>query len=309
MASKKIYLILSLITVIWLLELLPIVKSVLNFHPIVYPRPNIPKTRLTGLVCSSAFLSGLCVCLGALELREKEVVKNRSGSRLLVMSVLFLLTTPFVYAYIFQQNGQNFTQTILNIPLMDQDFDDLPPGSNPPDWSPIGGAWATVEDNGNIVYYQDDNADKEALSISATGNTTWTDYTFNVDVKFVEGNTKRNDRGALLLFRYQGGNNYYFVWMKEYIDKIELHNHGDGAHMIDSVDCVLIPDTWYHVVIRIVGNTVDVYINGISYFNHVDMGSAFNTGSVAVGTSYYKVMFDFYQLSVFKSILLILIDY
>jgi len=131
--------------------------------------------------------------------------------------------------YVFEQEIHSVGQIILDSALINEDFDDLPPGSDPPGWDPLDGTWSTVDDDGNIVYYQDDNSDKEALSISATGNTSWTDYTFEVDVKFIEGNLNKDDRGALLLFRYQGGNSYYFLWMKEGLDTLELHNRGDGA--------------------------------------------------------------------------------
>ena len=205
-----------------------------------------------------------------------------------------LISVPVVFGYVFETDIQSIGQTILDIgtALMDENFDDLPPGTDPPGWDPLDGTWSTVDDGGNIVYYQDDNADKEALTISTTGNSSWTDYTYEVDVKFVEGNTKKDDRGALLLFRFQGGNSYYFLWMKEGIDTLELHNHGDGAHMVTSTPCTLVPDTWYHVNVTIIDQNVWVSIDDVPYFSGINMNGAFTTGNVAIGTCYYKVMFD-----------------
>jgi hypothetical protein len=221
---------------------------------------------------------------------EKDKRKNKS---ILLIFFSLMILIPLGSAYVFDEEIQGISQTILNLSgLMDEDFEDLPPGTNPPGWDPEGGNWTTVNDNGNIVYYQDDNADKEALSISTTGNTSWTDYTYTVDVKFIEGNTKKDDRGALILFRYHGGNSYYFLWMKEHLDVLELHNHGDGAHDVATTSCTLVPDVWYDVNISIQGQLADVWIDGIQYFDDVDMNGAFDTGSVAVGTSYDKVMFD-----------------
>jgi hypothetical protein len=71
-----------------------------------------------------------------------------------------------------------------------------------------------------------------------------------------------------------------------------LHNHGDGAHVVASTNCTLIPDEWIHVKITIQGQFVDVWINDTQYFDDVNMNGAFNNGNVAIGTSYYKVMFD-----------------
>jgi hypothetical protein len=80
--------------------------------------------------------------------------------------------------------------------------------------------------------------------------------------------------------------------MKEYRDELELHNHGDGAHEVATTSCTLVPDTWYHVNITIIGQFVYVSIDDIPYFTSVDINGAFESGNVAIGTSHYKVMFD-----------------
>jgi hypothetical protein len=209
-----------------------------------------------------------------------------------VIILIPIIIVPMVYAYVYEQDNNNLSQIIIDLALMDENFDDLPPGSDPPEWNPVDGNWSTVNDNGNMVYYQDDNSNKESLTITTTGNVSWANYTYEVDVKFVDGNTKKDDRGALLLFHYQGGNSYYFLFMKEYRDELELHNHGDGAHEVATTSCTLVPDTWYHVNITIIGQFVYVSIDDIPYFTSVDINGAFESGNVAIGTSHYKVMFD-----------------
>lgn len=292
MGADHTYKILLMLTVGWLFQLAPFCLNIVNIGKVTFPVTQLPNTDLLKLIGSSLILSGYCILLGVKKLREK--VSEKKGARInfLYLLIIFLLTTPFVYAYFHQQDNQYFAQTILNAVLMDQDFDELPPGANPPAWAPIDGTWSTTDDGGNIVYYQDDNADKEALSISTTGNTSWTDYTYEVDVKFVDGNTKKDERGALLLFRYQGGNSYYFIYIKEYMNVVELHNHGDGAHMVKSASCDLEPDTWYHICITIIDDMVDVTMNDVSYFEDLDINGSFANGNIAIGTSYYKVMFD-----------------
>jgi len=217
-----------------------------------------------------------------------------STKKITPIILIMMMSVPFVFSYVFDQGFQSVGQMILDIgtALMDEDFDDVPPGTIPPGWDGSDGNWTTVNDNGNIVYYQDDNSDKEAVSISTTGNSSWADYVFEVDLKFVEGNPTKSDRGGLLLFRYQGGNNYYFLWLKEAQDTLELHNRGDGSHMVASTPCTLVQDTWYHVNVTIMGQNAWVSINDVPYFTSQAMNGSFDTGNVAIGTSYYKVMFD-----------------
>ena len=268
------------------------IMQILKFEQNVFPRPSVPQIKLFELLISTILLLFTLFSQAIKEYRKPN--KSQNKRKLAPLIILALVSVPFVFGYVFDSDAQSIGQMILNVgtALMDEDFDELPPGTNPPGWDPNDGNWTTVNDGGNIVYYQDDNADKEALAISTTGNSSWTDYTYEVDVKFVEGNTKKDDRGALLLFRYQGGNSYYFLWLKEGIDILELHNHGDGAHIVSSIDCILIQDTWYHVNVTIIGQNVWVSIDDIPYFSGFNMNGAFTQGNVAIGTSFYKVMFD-----------------
>jgi hypothetical protein len=80
--------------------------------------------------------------------------------------------------------------------------------------------------------------------------------------------------------------------MQEHLDILELHNQGEGAHMVTSTSYTLVPDTWYNVNITIIGQIVDVSINDFQCFTNVNMNGTFDTGSVAIGTHYYGVMFD-----------------
>ena len=279
--------------IFWFNNIIPYVKLIMGFNPPVFPIKVYSAYRLKMFVFTSILLSGFLCFFGMKELKLKQDQVTRNARKKIFPIAIFLFfSLPLAYAYMYELDLNNITQTILDQALMDEDFDDLPPGSNPPEWNPVDGNWTTVFDNGTIVYYQDDDSDKEALSISTTGNVSWANYTYEVDVKFVEGNTKKDDRGALLLYRFQGGNSYYFLWMKEYQDVLELHNHGDGAHMVTSTSCTLVPDVWYHVTITIMGQTVDVTIDDTPYFTGIDLNGALDTGNVAIGTSYYKVMFD-----------------
>ena len=293
MESPRVrYATLGVLSIYWLFVIYSILHTISINHNI-YPRPELHQIKIAELLISSLFLLFFVIYHTFNEFKKEQ--NSKYEVRKLIPLLLFVvISVPVVFSYVYDNEVQTVGQIILDIgtALMDEDFDDLPPGVDPPGWGEIDGTWSTVDDGGNIVYYQDDNADKEALTISTTGNSSWTDYTYEVDVKFVEGNTKKDDRGALLLFRYQGGNSYYFLWMKEGLDTLELHSHGDGAHMVTSTPCTLVPDTWYHVNVTIMDQYVWVTIDDTIFFSSENMNGAFATGNVAIGTSYYKVMFD-----------------
>ena len=222
---RRDYTVLFLLILVWVAFLIQELENILGSDPVVFPRPKINGLRfvITGLILSLFSLK-----IGLKDMWKAQKEKGLHKKLLFYSLIIFTVLIPLCYAYVFEQDTQGFSQSILNLSgLMDEDFDELPPGIDPPGWDPEDGNWTTVNDNGNIVYYQEDNADKNVLSIFIPGNTSWTDYTYEVDVKFVEGNTKKDDRGVFILFRYQRKNRYYFLYMKEHLDLLELHDQGD----------------------------------------------------------------------------------
>ena len=205
-----------------------------------------------------------------------------------------MMSVPFVYGYVFKQDLQSLGPMILNLAALDEDFDDTPPGEDPPGWEEDAGTWAAYNDSGNIVYYQNDTSPKEALTISTSGNSSWTDYTFTVDLKFDEGNPTKSNRGALLVYRYTGGNDYYFLALREAQDELDVYKHGTagGGHLVATASCTLVQDTWYSVNITIRNNNVWISVDDTPYFMNLDMQGTHSSGSVGIGTEYYKVMFD-----------------
>jgi hypothetical protein len=287
---------LAVIGFIWLVMLFPFVMSVGKAPGIIFPPPVSETVNPALFLGISIVFSVYLASCGLSRFFSMQYQGSNLIEKKFLVSLLLIIIISFngVYGYKYQQGSQTVIQRILVSAYMDEDFDDLPPGTDPPGWDEQDGNWTTVDDNGNIVYFQDDDSDKEALSISTTGNETWENYTYNVDLKFVEGNPNKGDRGALLIFRYQGGNNYYYLWMKEAHDELELYNHGaeGGGNSLASTSCTLVQDVWYHVNITINGQIVDVSIDGMPYFSSLDMNGARDYGSVAVGTRYYRIMFD-----------------
>ena len=288
------YSIIGVLFIIWLSVTLPNLISILRNDTIIYPLPKHAENSFIFMVISSVILSTIGIMTGILEIRETEGVKIISREKLLPAIFLFFICIPISYAYIFDQNNHNLSQLILDSAVMNEDFDDLQPGEDPPGWDEDSGSWAAADDDGNLVYYQDDMSDAEALSISTTGDTSWTDYVFEVDVKFVEGNPTKAGRAAIICFRHHGENNYYFMAMREAQDQLDIYKHGTGGggHNVGSVSCTLETGIWYHVNVTIISNNVWVSINDVPYFVNVDMQGSHLAGSVGIGTEYYKVMFD-----------------
>jgi hypothetical protein len=258
----------------------------MGFGPIIFPRPPISTSEKHILLIISTVITLSSLIFALIEFKDLNKSKSKQKKRLLPLILLIIVSIPIVSAYVFQQDLQNLTQTILNAAAMDEDFDDVPPGEDPPGWEEESGNWFAVDDNGNIVYYQDDFNDAEALSISTTGDPSWTDYTYTVDLKFVEGNPNKNDRAAILSYRYTSGNDYYFLALREAQDQLDVYKHGTcgGGHLVGSTPCTLVQDTWYHVNITIVGNNVWISIDGTPYFTGLDMQGDQHNGMVGIGT-------------------------
>ncbi len=279
----------------WLHVVIPLAKNFLGFGPIIFPKPQITQIEKTYLLLSSALL------VFSLILKSASIIKElnthiKTQLKISPLLVIILLTVPIAFGYVFDTDIQTVTQTILDLngAVMDEDFDDTPVGEDPPGWEEDNGDWFTVDDGGNNVYYQNDDGDKEALSISTTGDTSWTYYSFFVKLKFDTGPSNKPNRAALLVFRYMSGNDYYFLAMREAQDEIEVFKHGTGGggHLRGTASCTLIPDTWYSLNVTIRGDNLWVSIDDSYYFSDLSMVGSQPQGSVGIGTEYYKVMFD-----------------
>ena len=288
----RYYAIAALLT-IWLLVTIPNLISFIQNDTIIFPYPIHTRAIIIMLI-SSILLSFFGITEGVRGIIETEGVQIIPRERLTPALFLLFISIPISYAYIFEYNNQNLSQLILDSAVMDGNFDDIPPGEDPPGWAEGSGNWTAVNDGGNIVYYQDDLSDKEALTISTTGDIGWTDYEFEVDVKFVEGDPSKADRAAIICFRHSGENTYYFMAMRETQDRLDIYKHGTGGggHNVGSISCVLEIGVWYHVNVTILNNNVWISINDVPYFVNLDMQGTYLTGSVGIGTEYYKVMFD-----------------
>jgi hypothetical protein len=292
---------LAIFFIFWISVVVNIINPFQQVNIITFPTQTHIYNDIYKLIISSSLLTIFLIYRSYKTLTDNSkptyIQSKNTHTRtkyLVTILIPLMIAVPIVYAYVYEQNNNNVSQTIIHIAIMDEDFDDVPPGDDPPGWAEDSGDWAAYNDSGNIVYYQNDTAPKETITISITGNASWTDYTFEVDLKFDEGDTQKAPRGALLVYRYTGGNDYYFLALREAQDELEVYKHGTagGGHLVRTASCTLVQDTWYHVNITIIGNYVWISIDDTPYFTNLDMLGDQISGSVGIGTEYYKVMFD-----------------
>jgi hypothetical protein len=297
MGRRELYLI-SFIAILplWAISFYPFINVLFKFNTPTYPI-QINAHQIMRLIVTTSLLLILSLLNGVLRILEEKNIYNESkvGNKYYpLIFVLFFL--PVASAYVFDFDNSTIGQMILDLgdAVMNEDFDDTPPGEDPPGWEEDSGDWYVVDDGGNNVYYQNNDGDKEALTISTTGNTSWTDYSFLVDLKFDTGPANKPDRAALLVYRYTSGNDYYFLALREARDELEIFKHGTGGvgHLRGTAACTLEPGPWYSVNITIRGDNVWVSIDDTYYFSNLAMLGSQPNGSVGIGTEYYKVMFD-----------------
>ena len=129
--------------------------------------------------------------------------------------------------------------------------------------------------------------------ISVAGQPTWTDYTFQVQLKFLEEEGGATKEGASLLFRFQDASNYYYLFAVETTNELELHRIiGDVDELISSTSIALTQSQWYTVAIKIIGQTIAVWVDDVQYFSNLSSGGALADGQIGLGTKDYWCRFD-----------------
>jgi len=220
----------------------------------------------------------------------------RNRAFLLIALVAFLFPLSFnqsINAFLYQQDQGIVTQTIINVLFFD-DFNEHIPPEAPDGWRILAGTWQTATD-GSTVYEQIDTS--VVSSGSAAGSTTWTDYFFEVKVKFVRAGSVAY-RGAILAFRCQNSLNYYFLGIAEDRDLLLLYRRVWGFDiLIASNSSTIVPNRWYTVRIKIEGQVINVWIDGVRYFTDQNSGGAIASGEIGLGTRYYHCRFDDVKVS------------
>ena len=212
---------------------------------------------------------------------------TREITGLLFITLSISIST--VCAFVYQERSQYFAQKIIDAYLFFDYFDEHTPPEAPDGWNVKSGTWQTATD-GTVVYEQTDTTIR--MSRSVAGKKRWTNYTFEVKVKFVINGTGLR-RGAILFFRYQNASNYYFLRMLEDKDKVQLYRRiGGNNTRIASINFMLVQDQWYNVKINIEGQTINVWIDGTQVFTNQESGGPLTNGKIGLGTRYYHCCFD-----------------
>lgn len=187
---------------------------------------------------------------------------------------------------------QSYASTVnITVGLFFDNFNEHTPPEAPDGWTEYSGTWQTAIDGTTVYEQTQKNVDR---TVSIAGNTNWTDYVFQVKVKFVFPPGTPPKAGAILFFRFQDTSNYYFLFMAEDADELLLYRRIGGVEeqIGSSVSVTLVEDQWYDVRIRIEGQTINVWINGTQYFTNQESGGTLTTGAIGVGTKRYKCRFD-----------------
>lgn len=215
----------------------------------------------------------------------KDLAKVRRRIAKLPLIIFLCLLFPTTVSSL-----QSYAPTVnIMVGLFFDNFNEHSPPEAPDRWTVLAGTWQTAID-GTTVYEQTDTG--VVRSDSVAGDTTWTDYIFEVGVKFVTAGSE-SVRGAILAFRYQDTSNYYALIEAEDVDQLRLYRRIGGSDtLIASVDVTIIQDQWYSVKISIEGQTINVWVDDTQYFTNQDSGGTLSTGKIGLGTRYHHCCFD-----------------
>jgi hypothetical protein len=158
--------------------------------------------------------------------------------------------------------------------LFSDDFND----GNASGWTPyFDGTWY-VENNEYVVSI---GGGADLRGISLAGDTAWTDYVFEVDLKADVGASK------IILFRYSGENNYYSVGVigLELYDyyKVNLVRVEDGVGTtVLNNDYPHDNAIWHHVWTLVQGSHIVASVDGDPLIDYNDAGSSITHGEIGL---------------------------
>ncbi|MBE0512585.1 DUF1080 domain-containing protein [Candidatus Bathyarchaeota archaeon] len=187
---------------------------------------------------------------------------------------------------------QQYAATVnMTVGLFFDNFNEHTPPEAPDRWTVYSGTWQTATDGTTVYAQTQKNVDR---TVSMAGDTNWTDYVFQVKVKFVFPPGTPPGTGAILFFRFQDTSNYYFLAMAEDKDELLLYRRiGDVEEQIGlPASITLVENQWYDVRISIEGQIINVRIDDVQYFTNQESGGTLTTGAIGVGTKRYSCSFD-----------------
>lgn len=146
--------------------------------------------------------------------------------------------------------------------------------ANASKWSLNGGSWSPVTDGATTAYRQSAGGASEL----AAGDTAWTDYVYESDIKLLSG------AGAMMDFRYQDSQHFYFLYMSESYIRIMKQN-GNVQSWISACDGPSLQTSAYvRIKVEAIGNTFRVYRNDELVLTASDDDSPYLSGRIALAT-------------------------
>ena len=274
---------------LWAISIYPFLVILFNISTLTFPI-TIPEYQIMRLITTTTLVTTISLIYGIKELIEskgQEIGFKKNSNILLIILLVFSL--PLTSAYVFETDNSTIGQTIIDIFMLFDDFNEHTPPTAPDEWTPYVGTWQTVTD-GSTAYEQTNTGPDRTYSY--IGSASWTDYEFEVDVKLVTAGTG-SYRGALLLFRVQDASNYYFLAILDDVDQVGLYRRIGGRDiLIQNLNIAVPSGVWFNIRIRIEGQTINVWGEDIPLFIDVPSGANLNNGFITLSTRYYHCRFD-----------------
>lgn len=180
-------------------------------------------------------------------------------------------------------------------PLFEDDFED---GAS--NWTVTSGGWSIVNVDGSNQYEKDDNYSNTTIGFAVLRNyispngvssSEWTDYSVEADMTIMH---KEADFRAELSARFHDNNRRYSFALMNNLIQIRKRNTGEGS--IAQKTYPIEEGKNYHVRGVLVGNKLEMWVNGVKELEVVDDGlrgePVIENGTIALNTYKASVQYD-----------------
>ncbi|OPA73375.1 hypothetical protein BVG16_29010 [Paenibacillus selenitireducens] len=151
------------------------------------------------------------------------------------------------------------------------------------EWGRNSGTWSIVTDGNSSAYRQSSG---DGASELLAGDNSWGDYSFEADVKLLTG------EGAMMDFRYQDNQHFYYLYMSENYIRLMKQN-GSQQEWLQAYDGPsLVKDQFVRIKVEASGSTFNIYRNGTLLFNVTDDNNDYTYGKIGLATWASTVEFD-----------------
>jgi hypothetical protein len=151
-------------------------------------------------------------------------------------------------------------------------------------WTNNGGEWSSEQSGSSKVLQQSSSNGGAELVV---GSSAWTDYSFEADVKLISG------AGAMLEFRHQDNQHFYYLYMSESYIRLMKQN-GSAQDWLSAYDGPSLDvSRFVHMKIDVIGNQIRVYKDGDLVIETADENGYIPSGKVALATWASSAQFDY----------------